>query len=101
MVTAEKLNWPLIGPPPANIHEHILLALNANQAMVEMIENNSRKDKRPSTDILLLHLRGLNDALCTFLTQSTASAIALNKTSLLLTKSSSLAVVMPKDLSLK
>ena len=63
MVIPEKLNWPSIGPPPANIHEHILLALNANQAMVDMIENNSRKDKRPSTDTLLLHLRGLNDVL--------------------------------------
>lgn len=31
--------------------------------MVEMIETNTRKDKRPSTDILLTHLNGLSDAL--------------------------------------
>lgn len=63
MATPEKPAWPSIGPPPTSMYKHILLALNANQTMVQIIETNTRKDQWPSTEILLKHLNGLSDAL--------------------------------------
>lgn len=62
MVTPKKPAWPSIGHLPKSIYKHILLALNANQTIVEMIKTNIGKDKWPSTNIFFMHLKKLSNS---------------------------------------
>ena len=55
--------WPIPGPNPPNIHEHLILSLHTNQAMIKAIEASDKKDKRPPIDILLKHLEAVGDTL--------------------------------------
>ncbi len=55
--------WPIPGPNPPNIHEHLILSLHTNQAMIKATEASDKKDKRPPVDILLKHLEAIGDTL--------------------------------------
>lgn len=63
LAMSTKPLWPTSVPNPSNIHEHLILSLHTNQAMIKAIEGSDKKDKRSPIDILLKHLEAVEDIL--------------------------------------